>query len=149
MDSASLPSYNLWGGLDMICSGRDNIETSEHFKDARETVKKLDLNGLVVIGGDDSNMYECLQKTLKTSTPCGLPARTVVTIYYKIQHFKSWSHDLYNDQTSPDEPILCDDSNQRMYRQLLAGLIHRQQVKRLGAVFASALQRAISFFERD
>ncbi|KAK6127411.1 hypothetical protein DH2020_038854 [Rehmannia glutinosa] len=35
-----------------------------------------------------------------------------------------------------------------MYCQLLAGLIHRRQVLRLGAVFASALLRAISFLER-
>ncbi|KAI7751906.1 hypothetical protein M8C21_002633 [Ambrosia artemisiifolia] len=83
------------------------------------------------------------------STPCGLPARTVLTSYYKSKHFKGRSHDRYNDQTSPDEAILCDDSNQSMYCQLLAGLIHRQQVLRLGAVFASALLRAISFLERN
>ncbi|CAI9297178.1 unnamed protein product [Lactuca saligna] len=83
------------------------------------------------------------------STPCGLPARTVLTSYYKSKHFKTRTRDLYNDQTSPDEAILCDDSNQSMYCQLLAGLIHRQQVMRLGAVFASALLRAISFLERN
>ncbi|KAI3783160.1 hypothetical protein L2E82_13224 [Cichorium intybus] len=83
------------------------------------------------------------------STPCGLPARTVLTSYYKSKHFKCRTRDLYNDQTSPDEAILCDDSNQSMYCQLLAGLIHRQQVMRLGAVFASALLRAISFLERN
>ncbi|KAK9071780.1 hypothetical protein SSX86_008209 [Deinandra increscens subsp. villosa] len=83
------------------------------------------------------------------STPCGLPARTVLTSYYKSKHFKGRSRDRYNDQTSPDEAILCDDSNQSMYCQLLAGLINRQQVLRLGAVFASALLRAISFLERN
>ncbi|KAM0015371.1 putative GH3 family protein [Helianthus debilis subsp. tardiflorus] len=83
------------------------------------------------------------------STPCGLPARTVLTSYYKSKHFKGRSHDRYNDQTSPDEAILCDDSNQSMYCQLLSGMIHRQQVLRLGAVFASALLRAISFLERN
>ncbi|KAF5815091.1 putative GH3 family protein [Helianthus annuus] len=36
-----------------------------------------------------------------------------------------------------------------MYCQLLSGMIHRQQVLRLGAVFASALPRAISFLERN
>ncbi|XP_071698709.1 putative indole-3-acetic acid-amido synthetase GH3.9 [Rutidosis leptorrhynchoides] len=83
------------------------------------------------------------------STPCGLPTRTVLTSYYKSKHFKARSRGLYNDQTSPDETILCEDSNQSMYCQLLAGLIHRQQVMRLGAVFASALLRAISFLERN
>ncbi|KAG8389469.1 hypothetical protein BUALT_Bualt02G0232600 [Buddleja alternifolia] len=81
------------------------------------------------------------------STPCGLPARTVLTSYYKSSHFKHRPHDPFNDFTSPDEAILCYDSDQSMYCQLLAGLIHRHRVLRLGAVFASALLRAISFLE--
>ncbi|KAF2298470.1 hypothetical protein GH714_023696 [Hevea brasiliensis] len=83
------------------------------------------------------------------STPCGLPARTVLTSYYKSKHFKCRTHDLFNDFTSPDQAILCKDSNQSMYCQLLSGLIHRHQVLRIGAVFASALLRAISFLERN
>ncbi|XP_004486196.2 pyrophosphate--fructose 6-phosphate 1-phosphotransferase subunit beta [Cicer arietinum] len=64
--------YRNQGGFDMICSGRDKIETPEQFKQAEETVKKLDLDGLVVIGGDDSNTNACLlaenfrSKNLKT-----------------------------------------------------------------------------------
>ncbi|KAL0435860.1 UNVERIFIED_CONTAM: putative indole-3-acetic acid-amido synthetase GH3.9 [Sesamum radiatum] len=81
------------------------------------------------------------------STPCG-PARTVLTSYYKSAHFKHRPHDPFNDFISPDAAILCYDSDQSMYCQLLAGLIHRQRVLRLGAVFASALLRAISFLER-
>ncbi|KAG5101194.1 hypothetical protein JHK84_046163 [Glycine max] len=50
----------LFGGFDMIRSGRDKIETPEQFKQAEETVQKLDLDGLVVIGGDDSNTNACL-----------------------------------------------------------------------------------------
>ncbi|XP_071730024.1 pyrophosphate--fructose 6-phosphate 1-phosphotransferase subunit beta-like [Rutidosis leptorrhynchoides] len=52
--------YRNQGGFDMICSGRDKIETPEQFQEARETVTKLDLDGLVVIGGDDSNTNACL-----------------------------------------------------------------------------------------
>ncbi|KAM7527083.1 hypothetical protein LguiB_030493 [Lonicera macranthoides] len=81
------------------------------------------------------------------STPCGLPARTVLTSYYKSKHFKCRSRDPYNDFTSPDQAILCNNSDQSMYCQLLAGLISRQQVLRLGAVFASAFLRTISFLE--
>ncbi|KAH7576699.1 hypothetical protein JRO89_XS01G0133100 [Xanthoceras sorbifolium] len=33
------------GGFDMICSGRDKIETPEQFKQAEETTVKLDLDG--------------------------------------------------------------------------------------------------------
>ncbi|XP_021766822.1 pyrophosphate--fructose 6-phosphate 1-phosphotransferase subunit beta-like [Chenopodium quinoa] len=64
--------YRNQGGFDMICSGRDKIETPEQFKQAEETALKLDLDGLVVIGGDDSNTNACLlaenfrSKNLKT-----------------------------------------------------------------------------------
>ncbi|XVF87797.1 hypothetical protein PTKIN_Ptkin18bG0149800 [Pterospermum kingtungense] len=51
--------YRNQGGFDMICSGRDKIETPEQFKQAEETAQKLDLDGLVVIGGDDSNTNAC------------------------------------------------------------------------------------------
>ncbi|XP_057964750.1 putative indole-3-acetic acid-amido synthetase GH3.9 [Malania oleifera] len=83
------------------------------------------------------------------STPCGLPARTVLTSYYKSKHFKCRSHDPFNDFTSPDQAILCPDTTQSMYCQLLSALLHRHRVLRLGAVFASAFLRAISFLQRN
>ncbi|KAK1272904.1 Pyrophosphate--fructose 6-phosphate 1-phosphotransferase subunit beta 2 [Acorus gramineus] len=52
--------YRNQGGFDMIRSGRDKIETPEQFKQAEETALRLDLDGLVVIGGDDSNTNACL-----------------------------------------------------------------------------------------
>ncbi|VAI84792.1 unnamed protein product [Triticum turgidum subsp. durum] len=52
--------YRNQGGFDMICSGRDKIETPEQFQQAEDTVNRLDLDGLVVIGGDDSNTNACL-----------------------------------------------------------------------------------------
>ncbi|XP_023518798.1 pyrophosphate--fructose 6-phosphate 1-phosphotransferase subunit beta-like [Cucurbita pepo subsp. pepo] len=64
--------YRNQGGFDMIRSGRDKFETTEQFKQAEETAKKLDLDGIVVIGGDDSNTNACLlaenfrSKNLKT-----------------------------------------------------------------------------------
>ncbi|CAL9060489.1 pyrophosphate--fructose 6-phosphate 1-phosphotransferase subunit beta-like [Musa acuminata AAA Group] len=64
--------YRNQGGFDMICSGRDKIETPEQFKQAEETAMKLDLDGLLVIGGDDSNTNACLlaenfrRKNMKT-----------------------------------------------------------------------------------
>lgn len=39
----------------MIGSGRDKIETPEQLKKAADTVRRLELDGLVVCGGDDSN----------------------------------------------------------------------------------------------
>nr|CAD1833310.1 unnamed protein product [Ananas comosus var. bracteatus] len=48
----------------------------------------------------------------------------------------------------PDAAILCADSRQSMYCQLLAGVLHRRRVLRLGAVFASALLRSLGFLHR-
>ncbi|XP_050261003.1 probable indole-3-acetic acid-amido synthetase GH3.1 [Quercus robur] len=83
----------------------------------------------------------------ETKTPGGLLARPVLTSYYKSEHFKTRPYDPYNVYTSPNEAILCPDSFQSMYTQMLCGLIQRNQVLRLGAVFASGLLRAIRFLQ--
>ncbi|XP_009772040.1 probable indole-3-acetic acid-amido synthetase GH3.1 [Nicotiana sylvestris] len=83
----------------------------------------------------------------ETKTPGGLLARPVLTSYYKSEHFKRRPHDPYNVYTSPNEAILCADSFQSMYTQMLCGLYEREQVLRLGAVFASGLVRAIRFLQ--
>jgi diphosphate-dependent phosphofructokinase len=50
-----LEPYRNQGGFDLIGSGRTKIETPEQLDQAKESVKALDLDGLVIIGGDDSN----------------------------------------------------------------------------------------------
>ncbi|KAH0854330.1 hypothetical protein HID58_078925 [Brassica napus] len=60
LNAEYIQPYRNQGGFDMICSGRDKIETPEQFKQAEEKAKKLDLDGLVVIDGDDSNTNACL-----------------------------------------------------------------------------------------
>lgn len=50
-----LKPYRNQGGFDLIGSGRTKIETPEQLDQAKEAVKALDLDGLVIIGGDDSN----------------------------------------------------------------------------------------------
>lgn len=83
----------------------------------------------------------------ETKTPGGLVARPVLTSYYKSDQFKSRPYDPYNVYTSPNEAILCPDSFQSMYTQMLCGLYEREQVLRVGAVFASGLLRAIRFLQ--
>jgi diphosphate-dependent phosphofructokinase len=50
-----LSDYRNQGGFDMIGSGRTKIETPEQLEKSRLTLRQLSLNGLVIIGGDDSN----------------------------------------------------------------------------------------------
>ncbi|KAE8665950.1 putative indole-3-acetic acid-amido synthetase GH3.8 [Hibiscus syriacus] len=84
-----------------------------------------------------------------TKTPGGLLARPVLTSYYNSDHFKTRPYDPFNVYTSPNEAILCMDSFQSMYAQMLCGLIMRDEVLRVGAVFASGLLRAIHFLQTN
>ncbi|MDR0475153.1 MAG: diphosphate--fructose-6-phosphate 1-phosphotransferase [Treponema sp.] len=52
---AIIDDYRNTGGFDIIGSGRTKIETPEQFDASLETAKKLELNAIVIIGGDDSN----------------------------------------------------------------------------------------------
>ncbi|OWM82129.1 probable indole-3-acetic acid-amido synthetase GH3.1 [Punica granatum] len=83
----------------------------------------------------------------EAKTPGGLVARPVLTSYYKSDQFRNRPYDPHNVYTSPDEAILCADSFQSMYTQMLCGLIMRGEVLRMGAVFASGLVRAIRFLQ--
>ncbi|KAG4987768.1 hypothetical protein AAZX31_11G050200 [Glycine max] len=83
----------------------------------------------------------------EAKTPGGLVARPVLTSYYKSEQFRKRPFDPYNVLTSPNEAILCPDSFQSMYTQMLCGLIMRHEVLRVGAVFASGLLRAIRFLQ--
>ncbi|KAK9108675.1 hypothetical protein Sjap_016735 [Stephania japonica] len=83
----------------------------------------------------------------ETKTPGGLLARPVLTSYYKSDHFKTRPYDPYTVYTSPNETILCPDSFQSMYAQMLCGLYYQKEVMRVGAVFASGLLRAIRFLQ--
>ncbi|XP_042480371.1 indole-3-acetic acid-amido synthetase GH3.6 [Macadamia integrifolia] len=84
----------------------------------------------------------------EAKTPSGLVARPVLTSYYKSSHFKNRPYDPYTNYTSPNETILCSDSYQSMYSQMLCGLCQHKEVLRVGAVFASGFIRAIRFLEK-
>ncbi|MCL2277425.1 MAG: diphosphate--fructose-6-phosphate 1-phosphotransferase [Treponema sp.] len=55
-----IDQYRNTGGFDIIGSGRTKIETNEQFASSLETAKKLNLDAVVVIGGDDSNTNAAL-----------------------------------------------------------------------------------------
>jgi pyrophosphate--fructose-6-phosphate 1-phosphotransferase len=55
-----IDQYRNTGGFDIIGSGRTKIETPEQFAASLETAKKLGLNAVVIIGGDDSNTNAAL-----------------------------------------------------------------------------------------
>jgi|YNPNPStandDraft_1061719.scaffolds.fasta_scaffold00001_92 pyrophosphate--fructose-6-phosphate 1-phosphotransferase len=48
-------AYRNTGGFDMIMSGRDKIEKPEDLASCKANFQEMGLDGLVIIGGDDSN----------------------------------------------------------------------------------------------
>ena len=55
-----MDEYRNTGGFDMIGSGRTKIETPEQYAASVATAEKLDLDAIVIIGGDDSNTNAAL-----------------------------------------------------------------------------------------
>lgn len=55
LTAGALAPYRNMGGFDLIGSGRDKIENAAQLAASRETCGKLGLDGLVIVGGDDSN----------------------------------------------------------------------------------------------
>jgi len=68
-----IDKYRNTGGFDIIGSGRTKIKTVQQFQATKRTMQAHDLDGLVVIGGDDSNTNAALlaeyfaQQNLKTA----------------------------------------------------------------------------------
>lgn len=52
--------YRNTGGFDIIGSGRTKLEETEQYDKGEEICKKLGINAIVVIGGDDSNTNACV-----------------------------------------------------------------------------------------
>jgi diphosphate-dependent phosphofructokinase len=55
-----LSSFRNQGGFDLLGSGRTKIEKEEDLQAAQTTMSHLKLDGLVIIGGDDSNTNAAL-----------------------------------------------------------------------------------------
>ncbi|KAK8573689.1 hypothetical protein V6N13_009777 [Hibiscus sabdariffa] len=77
-------------------------------------------------------------------TPSGLMVSLYTTFYFKTDFFKNG---LVKFCTSPIETILCLDNTQSMYCQLLTSLLGRDEVVRIGSIFASVLARSFKFLE--
>jgi pyrophosphate--fructose-6-phosphate 1-phosphotransferase len=60
LTAETIDQYRNTGGFDVIGSGRTKIETPDQFAASLETAQKLDLNAIVIIGGDDSNTNAAL-----------------------------------------------------------------------------------------
>lgn len=59
-DDKFIDAYRNTGGFDIIGSGRTKLETEEQFEQSLAVCKKLNINAIVIIGGDDSNTNACM-----------------------------------------------------------------------------------------
>ena len=92
-----LPFRNQ-GGFHLIGSGRDKIERPDQLDAAAASCAKLALDGLVVIGGDDSNSNACilaehfLQTGELAAVPACLPARRAAAgcVQRAARAFQGW-----------------------------------------------------------
>jgi pyrophosphate--fructose-6-phosphate 1-phosphotransferase len=55
LDDDLVDAFRNLGGFTMIKTGRTKIDTREKMELSRETCRKLNLDALVIVGGDDSN----------------------------------------------------------------------------------------------
>jgi len=60
LTSEVVAEYRNTGGFDIIGSGRTKLEEEAQYEDGAEICKKLGINAIVVIGGDDSNTNACV-----------------------------------------------------------------------------------------
>ncbi len=60
LTSDIIDDYRNTGGFDIIGSGRTKLEEEAQFDKGLEIAKDLNLNALVIIGGDDSNTNACV-----------------------------------------------------------------------------------------
>ncbi|OVA14431.1 GH3 auxin-responsive promoter [Macleaya cordata] len=83
----------------------------------------------------------------EAKTPGGVRDLTAVTGLLKSPVFKENPNDYYANLTSPYETLLCEDSYQSMYSQLLCGLYQNTQVLRAGSIFAYGFILMITFLQ--
>jgi pyrophosphate--fructose-6-phosphate 1-phosphotransferase len=108
--SKLVDSYRNQGGFHMIGSGRTKIETPKQFEATLNTLNKLDLDGLVVVGGDDSNTNAAVIAEY-------LKAKNVKTCVAGVP--KTIDGDLKNDWI---ETSFGFDSSTKVFSDLVAAL---------------------------
>ncbi|KAH0752982.1 hypothetical protein KY285_006130 [Solanum tuberosum] len=140
--SSRLPTFGITLGESKF------IPTTEGELGRRFQLVKLQMSVLrqaVPNYGNGIAMYLMFIKS-EEKTPGGLTARALSTSMIKSPYFDYNRHQ--NDHTSPTATILCPDSYQSMYSQILCGLCQNHQVLHVGSFFAITFIRAIRFLEK-
>ena len=105
-----IDEYRNTGGFDMIGSGRTKLEKEDQFEKGLEILRKLDINALVIIGGDDSNTNACVLAEYYAAKKYGIQV---------IGCPKTIDGDLKNDQI---ETSFGFDTATKTYSELIGNI---------------------------
>ncbi|KAG7570683.1 GH3 family [Arabidopsis thaliana x Arabidopsis arenosa] len=78
----------------------------------------------------------------------GVPVGTATTNVYRNPNFKAGMKSITSPSCSPDEVVFSPDVHQALYCHLLSGILFRDQVQYVFAVFAHGLVHAFRTFEQ-
>ena len=102
--------YRNTGGFDMIGSGRTKLEKVDQFEKGLQILKELNINALVIIGGDDSNTNACVLAEYYAAQNTGIQV---------IGCPKTIDGDLKNDQI---ETSFGFDTATKTYAELIGNI---------------------------
>ena len=105
-----IEDYRNTGGFDMIGSGRTKLEKTEQFDKGLEIIRELDIQAVVIIGGDDSNTNACVLAEYYAAKQCGVQV---------IGCPKTIDGDLKNDQI---ETSFGFDTACKTYSELIGNI---------------------------
>ncbi len=105
-----IEDYRNTGGFDMIGSGRTKLEKEEQFEKGLEIIRELDINAIVIIGGDDSNTNACVLAEYYAAKKTGVQVIGVP---------KTIDGDLKNDQI---ETSFGFDTACKTYSELIGNI---------------------------
>ena len=105
-----MEDYRNTGGFDMIGSGRTKLEKTEQFDKGLEIIRELDIQAVVIIGGDDSNTNACVLAEYYAAKQCGVQV---------IGCPKTIDGDLKNDQI---ETSFGFDTACKTYSELIGNI---------------------------
>lgn len=132
LTSEKLDQYRNQGGFDLLGSGRTKIETPEQFQAVAETMKGLNLDGLVIIGGDDSNTNAALLAEYFLANDC----KTVVIGVPKT---------IDNDLTNQDiEVSFGFDTATKIYAEIIGNLARDALSAKKSYFFVKLMGRSAS-----
>lgn len=128
----SVACFRNQGGFDLLGSGRTKIETAEQFEAARQTLLKNQLDGLIIIGGDDSNtnaafLAEFCQKNQLSTRVIGVP--------------KTIDADLRNDFI---EVSFGFDTASKVYSEIIGNLLKDASSSKKNYFFVKMMGRSAS-----